>query len=173
MGPPSVSRELALSPGRAAVTIADGLHRTAARLLDLADADCQRLGAAVLAWTNDAAPISFDAALGLPSGWRDLVRRERRNAALIGLAERRFPGLAGRALAAAVASAMRRYEASSWPRDRRAGRRPDGMAGDIFDLLALGETLSESRMRSLFNEMAGSCEAVAVGQRQGDFKILG
>ena len=161
-----------IAPARATETIAS-LHRAASRLIELDEADCTTLAAAVLVWLSDGAPMSFDAALGLPSGWRDLVRRERRNAALVGLAERRFPGLAGRALAAAVALAVRRYEASSWPRDRRAGRRPDGMAGDLFDLLTLGESLSESRIRSLFNEIGGLSEAVEKSQQGDEFGAAG
>ena len=100
------------------------------------------------AWLDDDTDLA--AALGLPPGWRAEHRRAARDRLLHELAGRYFPTLAGRKLACAMALAARRYEGSGWPRDRKGGRRPDGLPGIIFDILSLGEMPGVERLLQIF-----------------------
>lgn len=135
-------------------------------LLEQPDTRLYVIAYAINAWIRDGG--DFSQALGLPHGWRAMHRRELRDAALIDLVRRRFPEMEGRAAARAVAAAGRRYEGGAWPRDRRAERRPDGLNGDFFDILSLGELPSYGTLRALFNGLSGANGPVVMRQRGGD-----
>ena len=142
------------------------VRRAVALLVEYGDAGVLEVARGVADWLDQTeAATTLDAALDLPQGWRSEVRRLARDAALLDLVRRRYPGLEGREAARAVASVARRYEGSSWPRDRRANRRPDGLNGDLFDILAQGDMPSEATLRRIFNGLCGSHGPVAVNQR--------
>jgi hypothetical protein len=145
------------------------IGRAVALMVEHGDAGVMEVATAVADWLDQPdATVTLDVALGLPATWRSDIRRGRRDAALIDLARRRFPGLEGREAARAVATAARRYEGSSWPRDRRANRRPDGLSGDLFDVLSHGDMPSEATLRRIFMTLSGSNDLVAMRQRSGD-----
>jgi hypothetical protein len=110
---------------------------------------------ALWTWLDSDASVTFEAALGMPSDGRARARLEARDALLIAIARRHFAELCGRALADAVVKAGRRYQGSSWPRDRRSGRRPDGLTGDLFDVLSFGDIPGDARLRQIFNSLGG------------------
>lgn len=97
----------------------------------------------------------LEEALGHYGAWRHAYRARRRNAALAALADC-FPGMQGRRLAAAIGSAVRRYAATGWERDRARGRRPDGISGLCYDLLAVGEVPSYDHLRRILREIGSS-----------------
>jgi hypothetical protein len=101
-------------------------------------------------------------------GWRSEARRRDRDAALLHLARQHFPSLEGREVARAVAAAARRYEGTSWSRDRRAQRRPDGLNGDLFDVLSFSSMPSVGTLRRIFKALSGSDSPVAMSQRESD-----
>jgi hypothetical protein len=105
-------------------------------------------------WLNLACDVSFESAAGLPSSWRSALRREMRDDLVHQIAARHYPGKTGRRLAGDMGNDLARYECAGWNRDRAAGRRPDGRAGDFYDLLLLGAVKSD-RLRQLFNGLAG------------------
>lgn len=132
-----------MMPG-AASDLLDRVHairRAVALLVEHGDDDVRSVAAGIAQWVNrepgDDTAMAAD--LDLPPCWRTDWRRAERDLRLLDLSARWFPGLSGRAAARKVWEAASRYETTSWPRDRRAGRRPDGMAGDLFDVLRLGE----------------------------------
>lgn len=98
---------------------------------------------------------ALETALGLHGGWRHNDRVRRRNAALAVLVGY-FPGKQGRALAAAIDTAVRRYGATAWERDRIAQRRPDGRDGLVFDLLSLGGLPSCDYLRRVIKKVGHS-----------------
>jgi hypothetical protein len=128
------------------------LRRAALVLIETGDDALARIADAIDAWASatPAAPISFEQALGLPPTWRADVRRHFHHAALLHLAQRNFPDLHGRACARAVSAAVRRYASSGWLHDHREHRRPDGLRGDCYDVLMLGEPPGEEVLRRLF-----------------------
>ena len=102
-----------------------------------------------IAWAIDdwlANGGDFAAALGLAPGWHSALRQRQRDATLRDLAQY-FPGLCGRALAKAIATAASDYETRRWSRDRTARRRPDGKDGLLFDLLTMGRMPTEETLR--------------------------
>lgn len=105
----------------------------------------------LMLWLDQAeALVTIDDALELPRRWRSEARRRQRDMALIELRARHFPALWGREAARAVGAAVRRYQTTSWPRDKCAGRRPDGLHGLSFDLLSVAELPGEEVLRRLF-----------------------
>jgi hypothetical protein len=145
------------------------IRRAVAVLAEHGDAGVLEVARGVTDWLDQAeAATTLDAALDLPPGWRTELRRHQRDAALLDLVRRRFAGMEGREAARAVATAARRYEGSAWPRDRRANRRPDGMNGDLFDILIQGDMPSEATLRRLFIGLSGANGPVAMSQRVDD-----
>jgi hypothetical protein len=132
--------------------IAARLRAAAANLAERGDVATAE---AVLTWLDGDASVTLEAALGLPPDGRMRARLENRDTLLIALARRHFPTLTGRRLADAVALAGSRYAGSSWTRDRRSGRRPDGLNGDLFDILSAGEIPGDARLRQIFNGLCG------------------
>lgn len=110
---------------------------------------------AILTWLDGTSSDTFESSLGLPCNGRHRARLEARDEQLVMLAQRWFPTLQGRALAQAVACAASRYARSSWPRNRLSTRRPDGINGDLFDILSHGEIPGDARLRQIFNGIAG------------------
>jgi hypothetical protein len=142
------------------------IRRAVALMVEHGDAGVLEVARGVGNWLDQPdAEVTLDAALGLPPGWRSDVRRHQRDAALLDLISRRYPGMEGREAARAVATVARRYEGSSWPRDRRANRRPDGINGDIFDILVQGDMPSEATLRRIFIGLSGANGPVAMRQR--------
>jgi hypothetical protein len=126
------------------------IRRAVALLIEHGDAGVLEVARGVADWLDQPdAAVTLDAALDLPPAWRCDVRRLARDAALLDLVRRRYPGLEGRETARAVAAAARRYEGSSWPRDRRANPRPDGLNGALFDILIRGDTPSEATLHPI------------------------
>ena len=100
--------------------------------------------------------IPFDAALGLPTGWRQHVIRRSLLEALRQVIQA-MPSVSHRAAARTLHQQLLRYAATAWRADRAVGRRPDGARGRLFDILAiLGEPLSQERLRKLLAEAGAS-----------------
>jgi hypothetical protein len=127
------------------------LSRVITLLAASGDPDAIWVAEGLTSWRDDGQPI--EAVLGLPPAWRSDDRRQRQNQGLTAVAAY-FPGLCGRELARRMTAAERRYR-TSWPRDRNAGHRPDGLNGAVFDVLSLGEFPSEEKLRKLFNGVIG------------------
>lgn len=89
----------------------------------------------------------FAAVLGMAPGWHSALRQRERAAALRELADRYFPTLTGRALARALATAGRDYEARRWARNRAARHRPDGQDGLLHDIATHGGMPTEETLR--------------------------
>ena len=108
-------------------------------------------GAAALLIVRDDGVDSLPAAMGAPWGWRATAQHQARDDAIRQLHAQHFPELVGRAAARAVGGALRRYQSTSWPRDRRSHRRPDGVDGACYDLLTLADRVpSEETLRRMF-----------------------
>jgi len=105
----------------------------------------------------------FETAAGFPSGWRCERERARRHELVRTLAREHFANLAGRELATSVYLAAIRYEGSAWLRDRKSGRRPPGMSGAIFDVLAAGKFPSFTSLRRILNGLTGPRGGYGVG----------
>jgi hypothetical protein len=131
------------------------IHRAAMALMDQDDAEIAAIGHVLHAWLDaprdEAASAQTD--LGLGADWRVARRRAERNRALLALRDRHFASLVGRSAAAAVAGALTRYRGTSWPRDRKAARRPDGLRGELFDVLCWGGIPSDRILQSLFKAL--------------------
>ena len=117
----------------------------------LAAAGLPRVAEALMFWYSGA---SLESALGLPSGWREALRRERRDEALRRLAAT-VPAPSERARAACIALALRRYAASTFPHDRRVGRRPDGDRGLLHDVLVCGPAPAAPTIRAVLSRRNG------------------
>jgi hypothetical protein len=97
--------------------------------------------------------ISLEAAIGLGGSWRKKWRAKeaerRRDAAYRALA-RRVTGKSDRARAEAIEAMLKRY-VRRWRSDRDAGRRPQGFAGLMYDVLDAsdGKVLSAERIRKI------------------------
>ena len=137
--------------GGVVATVAD-LRRTVALLLEIPDPRIAALAENIDRWLSQPAdaPLSFDAVLGFPWGWRAAQQRQHRDAALTRLWRQACPEQAGREAARTIAGLVNRYETTSWPRDHRACRRPDGTNGFIYDVLTLGQIPGEETLRRLF-----------------------
>jgi hypothetical protein len=129
-----------------------GVRKAVSLLAEHGDDGVVAVAGALAIWIDQApaATITFDDALNLPPGWRSALRRQQRDQALLRLWRHHFVGLQGREAVRAVSAAARRYEGTGWPRDRRTGRRPDGLNGDLFDVLCLGSLPAEGSLRRLF-----------------------
>jgi hypothetical protein len=138
-----------------------GASRVAAMLRATGDADAERYARALDDWLAGA---PWDAAVGVAGGWRAEIRADARAAALNALAVAHAP-LCGRPLAEAITTAVRRYEASSWPWDRKLGRRPPGLSGAAYDFLLASPSLSADRVRKLLGNRNGLPVAVAITHR--------
>ncbi len=135
------------------------LHRALAKLRAQNDVDLTALAEGLALFVAGA---SVDDALGLPVGWRTALRRQRRNAALLQLAHQ-FPEKSLRARAGAIDIALIRYFTTAWPADRRAGRRPEGRKGALYDFLcANGEPLDQETIRHLIGGVGGANGTVAL-----------
>jgi hypothetical protein len=132
------------------------LRRAALALVETGDDALARIADAIDACLSAApdTPLTFEQALALPPTWRSDWRRAERDAAWLRLRAQCCPQLKGRAAAHAVADAVRRYEGTAWRRDREACRRPDGLHGLCFDVLAHGGgSIGEETLRRLFAEV--------------------
>ena len=131
------------------------LHAAIAMLAGAGDPEILRVAMALRTWL-DTESTSLESALGIPATWRASRVRMRRDRLYAALA-RHFPGLEGRPLARAITTAISQYEFGSWQSDRRAGRRPDGARGLIFELLALpGRRLDEEALRKVVGKNSAS-----------------
>jgi hypothetical protein len=83
-------------------------------------------------------------------GWHSAMRQRQRDAALEELARAHFASLRGDPRARAMVAAATDYEARRWPRDRAAGRRPDGRDGLFFDVLSVGRMPGREMLRKCF-----------------------
>jgi hypothetical protein len=139
-------------------TLARAAHARWAKVADLLatheDSDVHLAANQLRIWLDVAGGVTFEGAQGLPASWRSALRRELRDERVLQIAEQHYPSKAGRGLADAMGTDLSRYERSGWIIDRAAGRRPDGKAGDFFDLLTLGAVKSD-RLRQLFNVLSG------------------
>jgi len=121
-----------------------------------------------LQWWLQNDGMTFDVALGLTGAWRAEDRRRRRDRLIQRLALAHFGDSKGRARALAIAKAARRYRGTSWPRDRHAGRRPDGLNGVIFEVLSLGPFPSEPTLRRILVGLSDSRIPLPMNQRRTD-----
>jgi hypothetical protein len=98
------------------------IRRAVALLIEHGDAGVLEVARGVADWLDQPdAAVTLDAALDLPPAWRCDVRRLARDAALLDLVRRRYPGLEGREAARAVAAAARRQSSpDQWPRREAA-----------------------------------------------------
>jgi hypothetical protein len=132
------------------------MRRLAVRLADRSDEDAAWLGDAVEMWLDG---VSLEAALGLGPHWRIELARAQRNRAIAKLL-RYYPAASIRQRAKAVVQAVRRYEPTGWKRDRQSGRRPDGVRGALYDLLAIGaEIPDECQLRRIIKEIGDALDA--------------
>lgn len=135
------------------------LRAIAARLIEREDADAAWFAAALQEYTAGAPHgLTLGDAFGLrlepgERPWWQLDAIERRDELLRRIASTYFPGLAGRSAAAAILTALARYEATGWRRDRAYVTPPAALRGDLFRLLRLAAPLSESTIR---RALAGS-----------------
>jgi hypothetical protein len=140
---------------RAIDTIIATLHRATLLLARSGDDATIGLAYSIDAWLSlpPGEKISFDQALGLPPTWRANARRSQRDAALRELRARHFLHHSGRKAARAVAGAVLHYETTTWPRDRRDRRRPDGVNGCCFDVLTFADHVpQEARLRQILGD---------------------
>jgi hypothetical protein len=100
-------------------------------------------------WLAGSDPLEI--ALGAALGARSARRQRGRDEALRRLVQR-FPAASARAVAASVYRLLHEYETSAWPRDR-AHHRPDGTAGDCWDVLVNG-SLCEAYLRAVLAKLA-------------------
>jgi hypothetical protein len=115
--------------------------------------------------------LSFEIGMGLMPGWRGTAQRCARDHALAEIAAAFFPRSCVRQLAREVATALLRYGATAWPRDKAARRRPDGLRGLLFDVLMAGPPPGFSQLRNIFKSLAGQPGTVAIGQTAPEIPI--
>jgi hypothetical protein len=134
----------------------DAMRQAGLLVIEHGGAGARVIGGVLLRLADLSADVlSFEAEADLQPGWRSEARRARRDAMLIDLRRRRFPDLAARPAAVAIEIAGCRYAASGWRRDRRAGRRPDGLSGDLYDLLSICGMPGREALRRLFSAVSG------------------
>jgi hypothetical protein len=124
------------------------MHAALAALDDADDARLMWLAQVIRLWLAGA---PWDDAAGLAGGWRDTVRARHLDAALTAILAT-LTATSCRRAADELAGRLQAYETSAWTVDRRAGRRPPGGRGVLYDLLAAGAPTSAERLRKL---MAG------------------
>jgi hypothetical protein len=123
----------------------EAVQRAVQILLEQPDPAAARLAWALDAWLATGADLAE--CLGMARGWHAAWRQGQRDRALREMAARYFPALGGRPLARRVADAVAAYAARSWPRDRAARRRPDGLNGLAYDTLLAGPMPTEETLR--------------------------
>jgi hypothetical protein len=156
----------------AIVARVDAVRRAALMLVEHGDAEMAQVGGALVAFLVTAKrPLDADqrhapleSLLGLGPTWRGDVRRQRRDALFLDIRKRRYGDLSNRRAAEQLSIDAARYAASAWLRDQRAGRRPDGLPGDLFDLLSLGAVPAEASLRHLFDRQTAPKFALGKGQ---------
>ena len=132
------------------------LRRLVIRLAADKDEDAAWLGDAIEMWLGG---VQWEGALGLGPHWRTELARARRNRAIAELLQY-FPAMSIRQRAKAIAQAVRRYETTGWKRDRQSRRRPDGVRGAVYDLLAIGAGVpDECQLRRIIKEIGGASGA--------------
>jgi hypothetical protein len=138
-------------------------------LIAYGDGPTLGVAAALLSWLDQPAGQSkdLDSMFALP--WRRRLTEclRRRNELLVDIAHRRFPGLGCRSTARAMAATFRGYETTAWPRDRASGRRPDGLSGDLYDVLSLGGVPAERSLRAILT--AGHSWTLSIDQQLDDY----
>jgi hypothetical protein len=110
-----------------------------------------RVGEALVKWRRSR-NASLEEAAGWASNLRATSMQRARDEALRRLG-RRFLGKKGHPLARAVHQVLHEYETTAWPPDRDAHHRPDGEAGDCFDVLVNG-SLCEGYLRTVLAQLA-------------------
>ena len=115
------------------------------------DVAAARVGEALDVWRHSRTATLEEAALWA-SNVRATAMQRARDAALWRLA-RRFPGKKGHPLAREVYRLLDQYETTASPHDREAHRRPDGEAGDCFDVLING-SLCKGYLRTVLAQLA-------------------
>jgi hypothetical protein len=118
--------------------LAANLQRVISMIAGSGDHEMLHIADALKIWIGGTDSVRLEDAFGVAGNWRSARRRHRRDEIYIEIARTNFPDLTGVPLARAIAAAIGRYEASSWRFDRDNGRRPAGLNGLVFDLLALG-----------------------------------
>jgi hypothetical protein len=114
--------------------------------------------------------LTFEKALGLRPGWRVFALRQERDRLICALAsDKRYAAMGGRALAAAISTDLRRYEASSFPRDRRSGHPPSGLNGAFFRVLEYGDAPGAEMIRKILS--LGNADALPITQKVADLVV--
>jgi hypothetical protein len=132
----------------------DGMRQAGLAAIEHGGPAAQRIGAVLLRLADLTADSgTFEAEAGLCPGWKAEARRARRDAMVIDIRRRHFPDLTARAAAAEIETAARRYAATGFRADRRTRRRPDGIRGDLFDILSVCEMQGRDALSRLFNGM--------------------
>jgi hypothetical protein len=145
-----------MSDRTAAVSITlAAVHRAIVVLAEDGGGDLVPIAEGLALWLSSAPGTSFDVALQLPAGWRDVARRAWRNSILRDMAVRFFPSLHGRGLALEVFTTVHRYQATGWRRDRSTLRRPDGVLGAAYDVLRLGSAPGQEQIRKILRGIDG------------------
>ena len=139
--------------GMGAVDIVDRLGRVLAVLDAIDDADIAWHAEAIRLWLSGA---GWEASAGLTPGWRDVIAARRREIAFAALLATLTPLPSCRAKSDELSTRLHRYEATSWPRDRAAGRRPSGAEGLAFDYLQTNGPTSAERIRKMLPVRNGS-----------------
>lgn len=111
--------------------------KRASAILAAADPTLLYIADAWAIWIGARDSVTFEDAVGAARNYRSALRRRQRDALYCKIGQTCFPHLTGLPLARAIIAEIDRYQTSSWPRDRDNGRRPTGINGLIFDLLAL------------------------------------
>jgi hypothetical protein len=114
-----------------ALIVVAGVHGSAAAL---------RAAAALRMWLDTN--LSLEESLGRAPGWRSGWRRARRDKMLAAWAHKWFPGMSGSPLAKKILGAAARA--------RRMRSRPDGMLGEVFDIVKLGNFPDLECLRKFF-----------------------
>jgi hypothetical protein len=129
----------------AADTVAQ-FRRAVELLAEIDDLAANMVAEAIATWLGG---VDFDTAAGLPSDWRIRERvamRDRALRELLGF----NPGMNARAVARRILADL--------PGCGRQKIRPDGAAGHVHDLAALGLDLSERHLRRLITDLRGHQE---------------
>ncbi len=149
-------------------TIAE-LERAASYLAAAPDLGVAKVGEAFLAWLSGEVE-ELPAALGFTPGRRavgTLQALDRRDQLLVKAAETHLAHLgSANARADALASALKHYRASGWPRHRTAAVCPPAIAGTLGGacwavLRTRDAELSASRIRRILAGLATSSQEVA------------
>jgi hypothetical protein len=134
------------------------IHRCLAQIDASENGDLAWLAESLRLWLAGAA---WEDALGLRPGWRDHLRQRQQQAALAAIVAS-LPPMSCRALGDEIEARLRRYEASTFPSDRAAGRRPSGQNGLAYDYLEAGGATSAETLRK---DVAAMRKAATMGKR--------